>query len=492
MALLSGQNATKYSQYSADQFVGTGSQTVFTLSRTPPTAASLIVTIDGVKQHSSTYSVGANQITFSEAPPSGTNIECLAIGNQGISYDPTDGSVTTAKLAGAAVTSVKIADANVTTAKIADGALTVAKLDNFSATGTGGLPMPYGTTAQRPVNPPNGTARYNTDWNAVEYFYSGFWFDRDPRSGPANITGMFQTMYTGTFGAVNAGTGGGVSVNAWGERTADASWVVPAGVTRAFWKIWGAGGGGGAYGGWRQGSRGGGGGYTQAITPVVPGETVTIRVAQRGYSRWGANKAYPDGGGASTGGGDNQYTGSGGGSSSIKIPSISAEFCLFAGGGGGGGSCTGYALNSGGAGGGFAGEGGTYTPYNGAQYSGDGGTQTAGGRGGTPSNSAGGAGSFKTGGTHQNPNNYGGGGGGGWYGGGSGSYNPGSMGGGGGGSGYVHPSLNGITLGGKGYMPGNAFDPWLARFSDSTSVQYASGGEEDGIGGAGLIVWFYI
>lgn len=491
MPLLTGQNATKYSQYTADQFTGNGTTTIFSLSRTPPTPASIIVTIDGIKQHSSTYAIGSNQIIFTEAPPNGSAIECTSIGNQGIAYDVTDGSVTTQKLAGASVTTVKIADSNITTAKIADGALTAAKIDNFNSTGTGGIPMPSGTTAQRPVNPPNGTARYNTDWGSVEYFYSGFWFDRDPRSGPANIVGAFQALYGSSWDNALASIGG-VKVNAFGERTSDNTWTVPAGVTRMFVKMWGAGGGGGAYGGWRQGSRGGGGGYSQAIIPVVPGETITYRCGQRGYPRWSNNKAYPDGGGASTGGGDNQYCGSGGGSTSIKVPSISTEFCVFAGAGGGGGSCNGYALNSGGAGGGFAGQGASNTPYNGGSYNGKGGTQSAGGAGGSPSNSAGGAGSFKQGGTHQNPNNYGGGGGGGWYGGGSGSYNPSpSMGGGGGGSGYVHPSLIGITLTGNGYVPANHSDPWLGRFCDGNEY-YAMGGEEDGVGGPGLLVWFYI
>ncbi len=491
MPLLTGQNVTKYSQYTADQLTGNGTQTIFSLSRTPPTPASLIVTIDGIKQHSSTYSIGSNQIVFSEAPPNGSSIECTAIGNSGIAYEVGDDSVTTQKLSADAVTTIKISDSAITTAKIANGSLTTAKLDTFSSTGTGGLPMPSGTTAQRPVNPPNGTARYNTDWNSVEYFYNGFWLDRDPRSGPANIVGAFQALYGSEWNVVLPSIGG-VRADAFGERTTDNTWTVPAGVTRMFVKMWGAGGGGGAYGGWRQGSRGGGGGYTQAIIPVVAGETITYRVGQRGYPRWGANKAYPDGGGASTGGGDNQYTAAGGGSTSIKVPSVSSEYCLFAGGGGGGGSCNGYALNSGGAGGGFSGQGASYTPYNGGSYNGKGGTQTAGGAGGAPSNTAGGAGSFKQGGTHAAPNCYGGGGGGGWYGGGSGSYNPSpSMGGGGGGSGYVHPSLTGITLMGNGYVPANHSDPWMGRFS-SGNEYYAMGGEEDGVGGPGLLVWFYI
>jgi hypothetical protein len=489
MPLLTRQNATKYSQYTADQFIGNGSQTIFALSRTPPTPASLIVTIDGIKQHSYTYSIGNNQIIFSEAPPNGSAIECTAIGNSGIAYEVSDGAVTEQKLAGNSVSTVKIVDSAITTSKIANGSLTIAKLDSLNSNGTGGIPTPAGTTAQRPVNPPNGTHRYNTELNCTEYYYNTFWLTGDPTTTPAMPAGS-------ALWANNSSTGFkaplGKSWTAVGERTSDATWVVPAGVFYIFVKMWGAGGGGGAYGGWRQGSNAGGGGYTQGIVPVTPGETITYRVGQRGYSRWSTNKAYPDGGGSSLSGGDNQYVGSGGGSTSIKVPSLSSEYCMFAGGGGGGGSANGYAFNSGGAGGGLQGQPGAYTAYNsGGTNFGGGGKQDSGGRGGTGNNTTGGAGSFKQGGTHQNSNSYGGGGGGGWYGGGSGAYGGSSMGGGGGGSGYVHPTIIGTTMTGSGNIPANHSDIWLGRFCGQDDLQYARGGEEDGYGGPGLLIWWY-
>jgi len=487
MGLLTGNNAPRFSQYTSDQYTGTGSQTTFTLSRTPPAASALIVTIDGIKQHTNTYSVGSNQIVFSEAPPSGSNIECTSIGTPGIAYEATDGSISNTKLAAEAVSSSKIQDSAITTSKIADGSLTISKLDSLSSNGTGGIPTPSGTTAQRPVNPPNGTHRYNTDFKCVEYYYNTFWLTADPSQQPTMPVGYHIWSNMNTANTANAT---GKKWDAFGERTADETWVVPAGVFFIFVKMWGAGGGGGAYGGWRQGGNGGGGGYTQAIVPVVPGETLTRRCAQRGYSRWGSNMAYPDGGRASAGGGDNQYTGSGGGSTSLKVPSVSSEYCLFAGGGGGGGCVNGYSFNSGGGGGGIMGQCGAYTAYNQNIGNGKGGTQINGGAAGTGVSSTGGAGSFKKGGDHLSANNYGGGGGGGWYGGGSGAYGQGSsMGGGGGGSGYVHPSLIGMTMPASGNIPANHTDVWLGRFADGT--QYARGGEEDSPGGPGLMVWFY-
>jgi hypothetical protein len=269
--------------------------------------------------------------------------------------------------------------------------------------------------------------------------------------------------------------------------------VIPATVTSILVKMWGAGGGGGSYGSWRQGSLGGAGGYSHAIVPVVPGETITIRPGAGGSPNPSNTKAFPDGGGASLSGGDNQYAASGGGSSSIQVPSISASFCLWAGGGGGGGSVTGYAVNSGGAGGGLNGHGGSITSYTsgGGQNNGGGGSQTAGGTATAATNTTGGAGALGQGGTHQNANNYGGGGGGGYYGGGSGAYGNSSMGGGGGGSGYVHPSLiMGVTQSGNGRVPGNAGDPDLSM-SSSQTIQFALGGEESGYGGLGLVVIYY-
>lgn len=269
------------------------------------------------------------------------------------------------------------------------------------------------------------------------------------------------------------------------------TWTVPAGVTRIFVKMWGAGGGGGSYGGWRQGAQAGGGGFTHAMFNVVPGEVIQIRPGGRGTDRPGAATAYPDGGGASTAGTDNQYCGNGGGSSSIRIPSISATvYALYAGGGGGGGACLNMAVNNGGAGGGLIGQpGGRSGNYTTTQY-GLGGTQSAGGAGGTGAFGNGAAGTAGQGATHPSAYVYGGGGGGGYYGGGSGAYNnSNSMGGGGGGSGYVHPSaIFGATYTGSYRTPANSQDSDL---QPDNALQYGHGGDESAQGGPGVVVFYY-
>jgi hypothetical protein len=144
MALISGVNAARYSTYISEQFTGTGSQVTFTLSKTPISSASLIVTVDGVKQLSNSYTVGGNQIVFSEAPPSGSSIEVVALGLQGVANVPVDGSVGPAKL------------------------------DAATGSGTGAMSVPNGTTAQRP-SPTSGMIRFNSSTQTFEGYNGSSW-----------------------------------------------------------------------------------------------------------------------------------------------------------------------------------------------------------------------------------------------------------------------------------------------------------------------------
>ena len=58
-----------------DEFTGTGSQTEFTLSDAPGSTSLLQVSIDGLMQKVSSYSLSGLVVTFSEAPPLDSNIE---------------------------------------------------------------------------------------------------------------------------------------------------------------------------------------------------------------------------------------------------------------------------------------------------------------------------------------------------------------------------------------------------------------------------------
>jgi len=338
---------------------------------------------------------------------------------------------------------------------------------------TDSILLPIGNTANRNILTSNGQLRFNNDVARKEYCTAGFWINE--QNGYTQVTGKTRVAFQYT-GALQ-------------------SWTIPSNVNYIFVKLWGAGGGGGSYGSWRQGATGGGGGYSEGIVPVVPGQTLYIRVGQNGYARWSSNKAYPDGGASSTSTGDNQYCGAGGGSTSIATPNVNANnWCMYAGGGGGGGSVNGWGRNPGGAGGGLTGEDGfteltSYTPY---AYVGKAGTQSAGGAGGTGGTAVGGAGSANQGGTTQNGNSYGGGGGGGYYGGGSGSYAGSSMAGGGGGSGYIHPSIiRGVTLTGIREYPAMPNDPDAIAYSLNGINRIGVGGDEGSNGGYGLAIVYY-
>lgn len=56
-----------------DQFSGNGSTTAFTLTYAPASTTSIVVAVSGVVQNPNTYSVSGATLTFTGAPPSGTN-----------------------------------------------------------------------------------------------------------------------------------------------------------------------------------------------------------------------------------------------------------------------------------------------------------------------------------------------------------------------------------------------------------------------------------
>jgi hypothetical protein len=100
-----------------DTFSGNASTTNFTLTRAPASTASIAVFISGLYQAPTTYTLSANVITFSSAPSIGTNnIIVLHIGNGSATQVPSDGSVTTIRIADGAVTAAKLASGVLPTA----------------------------------------------------------------------------------------------------------------------------------------------------------------------------------------------------------------------------------------------------------------------------------------------------------------------------------------------------------------------------------------
>lgn len=285
----------------------------------------------------------------------------------------------------------------------------------------------------------------------------------------------------------------GRTLQTFNATGADQTFVVPAGVTRIFVKMWGAGGGNGRAGGWSYGADGGGGGHTRGLVSVTPGESLTVRVGVGGRTvTFGSSFG---GGGGATVNADMQYGGQGGGGTYLFR---STTPLLIAGGGGGGGSARAWTGNVGGAGGGLTGQRGE-APYGGrSNYAGGGGTQTAGGV------SLGTAGSLYQGGT-PNLNNYGGGGGGGYYGGGGGSYvEDSTMAGGGGGSGFIGGGvILGDTYAGAYRVPAMHWDNDLPKHVhdasklNATSPAYGAQNTQNNVGagvqvgGDGIALIYY-
>jgi uncharacterized protein (UPF0333 family) len=88
---------------------------------TPPSEQTIIVTINGVKQHTNAYSFSGAVLTLSSALVTTDELEVIGINDIGNSLTPVDGSVTASKLGDDSVTTAKILDDNVTLAKMADG-----------------------------------------------------------------------------------------------------------------------------------------------------------------------------------------------------------------------------------------------------------------------------------------------------------------------------------------------------------------------------------
>ena len=116
-----------------ERFSGTGSQTAFTLSSSPGTAMALIINISGVVQTPTVdYTVSGTTLTFTTAPPSGTNnITVQNFGSAGVINVPADGSVSTNSLDGSFLLPVSKGGTGATTAAAALANLGLTSLGYF-------------------------------------------------------------------------------------------------------------------------------------------------------------------------------------------------------------------------------------------------------------------------------------------------------------------------------------------------------------------------
>jgi hypothetical protein len=121
--------------FAIDSFNGNNSTVNFTLREAPVTTASILVFVGGIRQHTDTYSLSGTTLTFSEAPPSGTNnIQVLFLGLGASPHIPSDYSVSTIKIQPSSVTGDKIGLTAINANNIVDGTITNVKLASPGAT----------------------------------------------------------------------------------------------------------------------------------------------------------------------------------------------------------------------------------------------------------------------------------------------------------------------------------------------------------------------
>ena len=67
--------------FAVDSFTANGSNTNFSLSRVPNGGASLLVSLNGLKQHQTEFTISGTTLSFNNAPPANTAIEVTHMGN---------------------------------------------------------------------------------------------------------------------------------------------------------------------------------------------------------------------------------------------------------------------------------------------------------------------------------------------------------------------------------------------------------------------------
>ena len=109
--------------FTVDKFTATSNQSVFTLTKTPVSVQSILVTFNGVVQtDSSAYNLQNGNQLVTAALNSGTTVNVLHLGFSTVSRNSfTDGSITASALQDLTITGNKIANSTITNAKLAAG-----------------------------------------------------------------------------------------------------------------------------------------------------------------------------------------------------------------------------------------------------------------------------------------------------------------------------------------------------------------------------------
>lgn len=189
----------------SDQFNGTGSQTIFTLSRNVNTVNDIQVVVSNVPQDPFTaYSVAGNSLTFTSAPPAGTGNIYVTYRATNVQYFvPSPLSVSTPQIVDSSITTDKIADASITAAKMSGAqsgsapAYAARAWVNFNGTGTVAIRASGNVSSITD----NGTGDYTVNFTTAmpDANYATVITGRRP-SGSTEFPGFFTTtLNTGSM-----------------------------------------------------------------------------------------------------------------------------------------------------------------------------------------------------------------------------------------------------------------------------------------------------
>ncbi len=178
MSYIGNTSTTQAFTPAVDFFNGNGSTTAFTLSRPVASVAQVQAVISNVPQKpGDAFTVSGNTITFTSAPPSGTqNIYVYYTSPITQVIAPGQGTVGTAQIQEGAVITADIANGAVTTAKLSSttgtGAVALASLPSFPTTiGVGGATASAsGSGVSFPA-----TQSASSDANTLDDYEEGSW-----------------------------------------------------------------------------------------------------------------------------------------------------------------------------------------------------------------------------------------------------------------------------------------------------------------------------
>lgn len=278
--------------FSTDSATGTGSQSSFVLAGTPLTG-SLIVAVNGQVQEPGAladYTLTDSTVTFAapSIPASGARVS--------FRYAVSTGSGT-------------LTVAFATEQATGNGSTAVFTLANTPMTGgltvvVNGQVQEAGTLADYTLS--GNTVTFNTASIPANGARVSFHYGYSTNSSSGGLISMSQLPAGIPNGLATLGSDGKVPASqlptptGFQAFTLTGTFTVPAGVTRVFVQVWGA-GGGGAAGQWSAGAGGSGGGYAQNWCQVTPGNTVTVTVGAGGVGETNSNGGATVGGNSSFG-----------------------------------------------------------------------------------------------------------------------------------------------------------------------------------------------